>query len=163
MEIRLPFKKGSPLNFLYRARIKRGMTQKKAGEKILRHEATWCEYENANSHIPEKIALEIPDALSFTTYERTKFKKFLEEAQRKIESKDRSIGRKNHISRSGWKRKDSASKRHAKNGGSKIKKHVNGLSSEDRKTLRFFKTFLKNGGKEDLALLSKFRKFVTRQ
>ncbi len=160
MEIKLPFKKGSPLNFLYRARIKRGMTQKQAGKKILRHEATWCEYENANSHIPDKIALEIPEALSFTEYEKTKFKKFLNEAEKKIERKDRSIGRKNHIARSGWKK---ASKRSTKKGDLKIKKHASGLSSEDRKILRFFKTFLKNGGKEDLAFLSNFRKYMTRQ
>lgn len=142
--------------------MKRGLTQKEMGEKVGKHCSTWCEYENANSHVPKRLALEIPTIFSFSNYEKGKFKKFLVEAEKKVERRDRSKGKKNHVVKGGWKKKTSGkniSQKPITNG----QKQKDILSKEDRKNLRFLKTFLKNGGKEDLIFLSKLRKFVARQ
>ncbi len=160
MSVKLPFEKGSSLNFLYSARVKRGMTQKQMGAVVGRHHSAWCQYENAKSRIPESLAMEIPSILKFSNHEKSQFKSFLEEAEKRIERKEGSVGKKNHVMNG----KRSPRKKTRKPGSKKVqKKEITGLSSEDKKNLRFLRTFFRKGGREDLVFLSKFRKFVARQ
>lgn len=156
----MPFKKGSSLNFLYRARMKRGMTQKQMGAMAGRNHSIWCQYENAKSRIPKSLAIDIPSILKFSNHEKSQFKSFLEEAEKRIERKERSVGKKNHVMNG----KRSPRKKTGKSGSKKVqKKEIAGLSSEDKKNLRFLRTFFRKGGREDLIFLSKLRKFMARQ
>lgn len=156
---KLPFKKGSPLNFFYEIRLKRGLTQEALGKRIGRHGSAVCNYENATNRIPESLVLEIPAILEFSSYEKGQFKKFLEEAEKRLERKERGVGKKNHIVKGGWK----------KNGSSKNKKRTtktsrnvrSGLSMQDRANLKFLEGFLnKRGGKQALKNLLKLNKFI---
>lgn len=155
---KLPFKEGSPLNFFYKMRLKRGLTQEAFGKKVSRHGSAVCNYENASDRIPESLVLEIPTIFKFSNYEKGQFKKFLKEAENRVERKERGVGKKNHIVKSGWK----------KNGSSKIKmtqkasaKRGNGLSAQDKANLKFLEIFLnKKGGKEALKNLLKLNKFI---
>ena len=155
---KLPFKEGSPLNFFYTMRLKRGLTQEAFGNKVSRHGSSVCNYENASDRIPESLVLDIPAIFKFSNYEKGKFKKFLEAAEKRIERKERGVGKKNHIVKSGWK----------KNGSSKIKttqkasaNNRGGLSPQDKANLKFLDSLLnKKGGKEALKNLLKLNKFI---
>ncbi len=152
---KLPFKEGSPLNFFYTMRLKRSLTQEAFGKKIGRHGSAICNYENASDRIPEALALDISAIFKFSNYEKGKFKKFLQEAEKRIERKERGVGKKNHV---GWS-----------GGSSKIKKATkkvsakrgNGLSAQDKANLKFLDSLLnKKGGKEALKNLIKLNKFI---
>lgn len=153
---KLPFKEGSPLNFFYTMRLKRGLTQEAFGKKISRHGSAVCNYENASDRIPESLALDIPAVFKFSNYEKGKFKKFLQAAEKRIERKESGVGKKNHV---GW---SGSSSKNKKSATQKISlKSGNGLSVQDKANLKFLDSLLnKKGGKEALKNLIKLNKFI---
>lgn len=157
---KLPFKKGSPLNFFYEIRLKRGLTQEALGKRIGRHGSAVCNYENATNRIPESLVLEIPAILEFSSYEKGQFKKFLEAAEKRIERKQRGVGPKNHLVKGGWK-KDGSSKSKKRTIQKTSMKGRGGLSAQDKVNLKFLEGFLnKRGGKQALKNLLKLNKFI---
>lgn len=153
---KLPFEKGSPLNFLFLARMKRGFSQKKVAKIIGKSMASFSNYENGTCTTPKKTVVDIQSALNFSAYEKQSFKKFLLAVDKKRTERG-VVGVKNHASyKKGTSKKRATPKRVSKNKA----KRTTGLSTETKKVILFLDKALKSGLKEDLRWLRRVRKIA---
>lgn len=169
---KLPFRKGSIRNFLFEARFKKGITQRKFARKMNCSKASVSDYENGTRKIPASKKDLFIKALGFNNNQIDEFEKFIKAVERKRTQRG-VVGSKTHapFKRNGNTKKEKKffklviPKKPAlkKNAKKKVKKkRVKGLiTSEERIVLRFLVGFLnKREGKEALNLLMKVIKVV---